>query len=47
MRKEMNDNHNERLKQIEEQYQVRMRESLLILATVVLIIIIGVCVVLF
>ena len=38
----MNDNHNERLRQIEEQYQARMRESLLILAAGVLIII-GVC----
>ena len=46
MRKEMNDNHNERLKQIEEKYQARIAEAGLILATGVLIII-GVCVVLF
>ena len=39
----MNDNHNERLKQIEEQYQARIAEAGLILVTGVLIIIIGVC----
>lgn len=38
MSKEMNDKHSERLRWAEEQYQTRMRESLLILAAVVLIV---------
>ena len=46
MSKEMNDKHNERLRQIEEQYQARIAEAGLILVTGVLIIVM-LCVVLF
>ena len=46
MSKEMNDKHNERLRQIEEQYQARIGEGMLILVVGVLIIVM-LCVVLF
>ena len=46
MSKEMNDKHNERLRQIEYQYRARIAEAGLILVTGVLIIVM-LCVVLF
>lgn len=46
MSKEMNDKHSERLRQAEAQYQSRIGEAGLVLATGVLIVI-GICVVLF